>query len=563
MLGMTLWAACASAEVTIEGVKDDLEGVLRGFLSIDELPCDSPRWWVGRRFKQAPAEIRQAMETLGFYNAEVQSELQWQEACWLATFSVVEGPPVRVRAFKLDVDEPLSAEPRLIDIRRNEDLAADDVFSHQAYEGLKDRLLDIAQDLGYFDADFTRHVVTIDSQANSADVDLALTGGPRYRIGEILREQTLLKPELFDKYLRVEEGEYYDADDLTATYKNLLQSEYFGRVVINPLLDLREDGEVPLRVNVAPAPRRTIQLGGGYATDTGPRVRGDLRYRRLNDRGHRAGASALVSRVTQELKAQYRLPYGDPLHEWLFAQTSYVDESTDTSDSEAYSVGVGRTHRLGDHWIETNYVDYTLEDFQIGDQQNGRSNLLILGTSLSRTSPIDVPRLLKGYSVSFEVRGATKQMLSDTDFVQLMGRGRYILPIGGRVRLLSRVNAGWTWQNQFEDLPPSVRFFAGGDNSVRGYGYQDLGPEENGEVVGGRKLLTGSLELDTLLTSSWSLALFVDSGSAFDDSPTFNTGVGMGVRWYSPIGPLRLDLAHPLDDPDRRFRLHISFGTDL
>ena len=118
MLGMTLWATCASAEVAIDGVNNAVERVLRGFLSIDELPCDSPRWWVGRRFKQAPAEIRQAMETLGFYSPRVQSDLQWQEACWHATFTVEQGPRTRVRALSVETDQPLGAEPRFLLRRR-------------------------------------------------------------------------------------------------------------------------------------------------------------------------------------------------------------------------------------------------------------------------------------------------------------------------------------------------------------------------------------------------------------------------------------------------------------
>ncbi len=563
VLGITLWAATARADVAIEGLDDDVEDVVRGFLSLDELPCESPRWWVGRRFKQAPAEIQRAMETLGFYNAQVQPDLAWQDECWLATFSVTPGDRVLVHTFQLDIDQPLAGEPQMVALGDNLELKEGKPFSHKDYEDLKDNLLDVAQDIGYFDADFSRHVVTVDPQANQADVDLVLAGGIRYRISDIRAEQTSLRPELFNKYLSVEEGEYYDAKDLNTTYKNLLESDYFSRVVITPLLELREDGEVPLQIIAAPGSRRTLQLGGGYATDTGPRVRGDLRYRRLNDRGHRAGASAMVSQVTQEVRAQYRLPYGDPLDEWLFAETSYVEEETDTTDSTAYTLGVGRTHRRGRHWVETNYVNYTLEDFQIGDQQNGRSNLLILGTSLSRTTSIDSPRPLRGYSISMDLRGATKQLVSDSKFVQLIGRGRYILPLGSRLRVLNRLHAGWTWQDQFEDLPPSVRFFAGGDNSVRGYGYQRLGPEENGEVVGGRKLLTGSIELDGLIRPNWSLAAFVDSGSAFDDKPEFSTGVGLGIRWYSPLGPLRFDLAHPLDDPNREFRVHISLGTDL
>jgi translocation and assembly module TamA len=131
------------------------------------------------------------------------------------------------------------------------------------------------------------------------------------------------------------------------------------------------------------------------------------------------------------------------------------------------------------------------------------------------------------------------------------------------MRVLSRAAAGWTWRQKFSDLPPSIRFFAGGDNSVRGYDYESLGPERNGEVIGGERLLTGSVEFDVLLRERWSAALFTDAGSAFDDSPELSRSVGVGLRWYSPLGPLRLDLAHPLDDVERSFRIHVSLGPDL
>jgi len=115
------------------------------------------------------------------------------------------------------------------------------------------------------------------------------------------------------------------------------------------------------------------------------------------------------------------------------------------------------------------------------------------------------------------------------------------------------------------DLPVSVRFFAGGDNSVRGYGYEELGPtNDEGDVVGGRHLLTGSVEYNHPVVGRWSLAAFMDAGNAFD---TFNDyevfrGVGTGVRWRSPIGPIRVDVARPVDEPGN-FRLHISMGAVL
>jgi translocation and assembly module TamA len=256
------------------------------------------------------------------------------------------------------------------------------------------------------------------------------------------------------------------------------------------------------------------------------------------------------------------VPYGDPSHEWLFVKGDVIYEDTDTSRSLERAVTVGRSHRRGRYWAETNYVEATIEDFEVGDQE-GTSQLLLFGTSWSRSSNIDQPRPRLGYSFSLDLRGAAEALLSDNDLVQAIARGRQILPLGGPFRLLGRVQAGWTWLSEFEDLPPSVRFFAGGDNSVRGYGYEELGPEEDGEVVGGKRLLTGSLEIDALIRPNWSVAAFVDSGSAFDDKPDFSTGVGLGLRWYSPLGPLRFDIAHPLDDPDHDFRIHISLGPDL
>jgi translocation and assembly module TamA len=98
---------------------------------------------------------------------------------------------------------------------------------------------------------------------------------------------------------------------------------------------------------------------------------------------------------------------------------------------------------------------------------------------------------------------------------------------------------------------------------VRGYDFESIGPERDGEVIGGRRLVTGSVELDVLLRDKWSAALFADAGSAYDDSPDFSRSVGVGLRWYSPLGPLRLDLAHPLDDPNRSVRIHVSLGPDL
>ena len=132
-------------------------------------------------------------------------------------------------------------------------------------------------------------------------------------------------------------------------------------------------------------------------------------------------------------------------------------------------------------------------------------------------------------------------------------------------RVLGRVQAGGIATTDFESIPPSLRFFAGGDQSVRGYDYQSLSPKNNqGDRIGGRYLVAGSAEYQYSIAEKWRLATFVDQGNSFNslEFPSLKTGVGIGVRWVSPVGPLRLDLARALDD-DGGFRLHFSMGPEL
>jgi translocation and assembly module TamA len=562
LLASLVGCAPAWSELDIRGIDGRLDYVLRAFVTIDELPCDAPRWWVERRHRAAPAEMRRALETLGYYRAEIEGSLAWRDACWHAVYDVAPGDPVRIQSIDLVLDPRLAGEARVQDVLAGLDLALEEVFSHGVYERAKTQLLEAAQGLGYFDAEFVRHRVEIDPQANTAAVQLTLESGPRYRIGVVDLQQRVLEAPLFRRFLEFAEGDAYDEAALAQTYRNIIGSDYFDRVLVVPDLDERVDGQVPVQVVATNVVRRSVVVGAGYATDTGPRTRLDLRYRYLNDRGHRATFNSLLSPVAGRIRAEYRLPYGDPNHEWLFVKGEGQYENTDTFERLQRGVTLGRTLRRGSAWTETNYMEYTVEDFEVGEQE-GTSQLLLLGSRWARTTSLETARPVRGYSVSLDVRGAARTLLSDNDLLQVIARGRQIVPLSDRFRLLARAQAGWTWQREFEDLPPSVRFFAGGDNSVRGYSYESLGPVEDDNVVGGRRLLTGSVELDAHIRPNWSAALFVDTGSAFDSTPDFSTGIGVGARWFSPLGPLRVDLAHPLDGSGRAVRLHISLGPDL
>jgi translocation and assembly module TamA len=162
------------------------------------------------------------------------------------------------------------------------------------------------------------------------------------------------------------------------------------------------------------------------------------------------------------------------------------------------------------------------------------------------------------------LRGGTRALVSDNDVLQLRMSAKQILPFLGKSRILLRGEAGFSWQRDFSELPASLRFFTGGDRSVRGYALETLGEEDdNGEVIGGDTLYVGSVEIDVPVRERWSVAMFTDIGTAFVDRPNFSQSVGVGVRWYSPLGPIRVDLAHPMQDSDQAVRLHISLGPDI
>jgi translocation and assembly module TamA len=204
------------------------------------------------------------------------------------------------------------------------------------------------------------------------------------------------------------------------------------------------------------------------------------------------------------------------------------------------------------------------EEYDLGDDA-GISTLLMPGLSYSYLQSDNQIDPNHGYRLQFELKGAAEGLLSDTSLVHANVQLKGLTTLASRHRVLGRVQAGGTESDGFTRVPPSLRFFAGGDQSVRGYDYQSLSPENrDGDKVGGRYLFAGSLEYQYSIAERWRLASFVDQGNSFNslDIPSLKSAVGVGVRWVSPLGPLRFDLAHPLDDQGG-VRLHFSMGPEL
>jgi translocation and assembly module TamA len=174
--------------------------------------------------------------------------------------------------------------------------------------------------------------------------------------------------------------------------------------------------------------------------------------------------------------------------------------------------------------------------------------------------------LQTGNRISLELRGSHEMLALDTAFFQPMLTAKLIQRITPRGRVILRSEVAGTVIDDFNELPPILRYYAGGDNSVRGYAYQDLSPvNASGERIGGKQKLVGSLEYDFRFKQRWSAAVFFDTGNAFNQWSKTNLkdGTGFGLRWHSPVGPLRFDIAWPISEPDPDPRIHVVFGPEL
>jgi translocation and assembly module TamA len=558
-------AAAPLVAVEIEGVEKALADNLRAHLSVAAETCDAPRWRMERQVRRVEKEAGKAMRAFGFYESTLTKQLERGDECWKLQLSVTPGEPVRIGAVKVELAGEAAEDPAFGRLLETLPVREGDVLHHGHYESAKQAIESLAAERGYLGARFTRRQLEVDPAARTATVDLAFDSGGRYRLGRLTVEQDTLDPDLVDRFIDYPAGEPYDSGAVLRVNRALADSGYFGSVDVRPRVDRPEAREIPVDVRLTPRKPHVFSGGVGITTDTGPRARLGYENRRLNRRGHRAVARTTVSFVEQEVTGKYRIPMADPRSEWLSFDAGFRHVDTGTAESDAFKVGVSQTKQRFSDWLETRFVEWSQEDFEVGTQK-GRANLLVPGVGWVRSVSDDRLRATRGYRVELETRVGAEALLSDTSFGRVRFATTWLATLPWGDRLIARGELGALVVDQFERLPPSLRFFAGGDTSVRGYGFKDLGPEDaRGDVIGGRYLAVASLEYEHPVTASWGVAAFIDMGNAFDDesfNDGINTGIGAGVRWYSPIGPVRLDLAHPLDDDDV-FRIHLRLGPDL
>lgn len=550
--------------VVVEGVSGGMAENVRSALGIltaagagDSVTLDRVR----RLHRRAPREIRTALEPFGYYEPAIDAELRPGDGGWVARYGIDPGRPVTVRAVEIRLSGPGRAAPGLREVVEGFPLEEGDPLRHAAYERGKAALREWSDENGYLDASFGTREIRVDRDARSAEIVLAFDTGPRYLFGPITFDQDVLDRAVLARYAPFEPGDSFHVSGLLQLQSRLRGLPYFAQVALEPRPTEARDRRVPIRVQLRPHRPWRLEGGVGAGTNTGPRVSGEVEQRRINRKGHRARAEFLLSSLEQSMAGRYLIPIL-PDGGLLTFFTGFARLDLETSRSDQLVAGTNLAHRRGP-WTETLSLDFEHESFEVGEQK-GTSNLLIPSIDWFRTVADDRAFPTRGYRIRFDVQASHDVVFSSATHAQFQARGKIIRPLSDRSRLIARVELGGILTDDFRALPPTIRFFAGGDGSVRGYSFRSLGPEnEAGEVIGGEALTVASVELDYFFLESWGIAGFFDTGNAFDPfDVSLKSGTGLGLRWRSPVGPVRLDGAFPLD-AGASFRLHLVVGPEL
>lgn len=517
---------------------------------------------IRRLHRNAPQEIRSALEPFGYYRPHIESELEGSQMSWRASYRIDPGPPLPIAEVDIAVRGEGADDPALRRWQAQYPLAKGNTLNHRIYEQAKQDLLGLARERGYFEAELTSHRITVNLESYTAAIALALDSGQRYVFGDIDMQNEKFDERFLRRYLTFNSGEPYDARKLLALRRTLADSDYFERADVLSLSDLAEDGRVPIRIDLAAKPDNRYSAGLGYATDTGARARLGYERRRVNVYGHRLNTTLHQSEIESGFSTRYHVPLQKPATDYLTYSLLWLDERTDTADRTTTSLGVDITQQTGS-WLRTTGVSFEQERYRVDV-----ANDVTLVIPHVRWQRVRADRRITpqhGWIFTFGVRGASDQLISDTSFVQPRMDGKFITTPWPRSRLLLRAAGGFSWTPEFQDLPASQRFFAGGDMSIRGYAYNALGPEnDDGTVIGGKNLLVGSVEYEFDIRERIALAAFFDAGNAFNDTNLdVQQGAGVGLRFRTPIGAIRIDIAQALTRAGRPWRLHLTLGPDL
>ncbi len=540
-----------------------------------------------RLVKEAPEQARTLIATEGYYSPKVSAGLDTSGARPVARVIVDPGQPVLVGDVDLVLQgfvpfeeggAPFDANA----LRNRWTLPVGSQFRQGDWEGAKRGLLrDVAQ-TRFPRARLVETSATVDPDTRRALLRVVIDSGPEMRFGELrIRGLKRYPREVITNLNKINPGDEYSEAALQALQSRVQDTGYFSsvevstdmRAVLNAeIADIKDDDDddanpatperptgpttLPVVIRVTENKQKFVEAGVGFSTDTGARA--SLGYDDLNVFGKRFKSDLIYEQKRQTAKGEFFWPttakgYNDSVSAGI--------EREDLRGEITTLASVAARRTWGSPLLERSLtLEVLTEKREVEGLEATRTKSLPLTYSITRRKLDSLIQPTTGYVWNAQFGGAVLPILTDEKFLRLYLRGIYYKPVGAAGSLILRGETGAVASKEKLGVPSTFLFRAGGDQSVRGYGYQELGVQENGATVGGRYLATASAEYQYWFKPPWGVAVFYDVGNAADKFGDLNpkSGYGVGARWRSPVGPINVDLAY--GHAVRKARLHFSLG---
>lgn len=515
-------------------------------------------------------KITTAVHSFGYYHPKI--ELNFPKKSKLFERSIIAdvdlGKPLFIRNCQIEIIGEGAYYSSFSKIIADSGLKSYTLLRHGNYEKLKENLKNRALEIGFFDAKLITSRILVYKEQNAADIQLVFDTGKRYQFGAVIADaktRELMKPS--KSLQNFFEGEDFSSKKLSEYTSALSQTNFYKSVDVRPLVEDKKDGKIPVSVALERQSKNLFRVGLGYSTDE--RVRGILAWDKplINSKGHSFSSYFRVSSVKQDAQAIYKIPHKNPNLDYFYIKlaqthTDFNDTLSDLSHASFHYVA-----NMTGVWRRDYYLALEYEDYTQGLENDWALNLTP-GLILSRrttTGGLD-PRT--GYSISFDNRFGTRAV-TDSNFFrsELVIKG--VFSPTERTRVLYKLMQGGILGSDASKVPPSMRFFVGGEQTLRGFGYKTQSSRKFGYLTGSRYLTAASVEyMFPVGIDSSRGAVFFDSAictNSYSKDKTILYGPGIGFRYMSKYGTFKVDLAYGIDNKNdnRQFKLHLSFGPEF
>ncbi|MFC4158152.1 autotransporter assembly complex protein TamA [Chitinimonas lacunae] len=570
----SVWAAGIEYRVDVEAAEP-----IRKLLSEN---LDIVRWrdsgmvdreQLDRLHAAAPREIAELLATQGYFSPKIEAKLRPEGNGWQAIYQVEPGPLTEIGDVTLRLNGPIRDEPdyrpRLAEVIEVWPLPTGAIFTQQGWDNAKRRGLQALLIDRFPAARIANSRAQVDPAVQQAELEVEYDSGPRFTLGELRISGLSRYPAaIVERAARFRPGDPYTQQALLDLQRELRNLPYFSSVLVEAEIDPARPDRVPVRVDVTEAPRQAVSFGIGYGSDKGERGSLDYRHHNLFKRGWLGSVLIDVEKREQTAGAGIQWP---PVGQEFRYSLNYKYTHSDVAELEESEnrLTLQRARERNGITVEQS-LTYVTDRSRFQEEDWLKRRALVLSQSWTRKRLDDEVDPRRGSVLSWQLSGALKGLLTDTNFMRAYSRAQLYFGVGERGRAIVRGEIGQVLADKTSDVPSDWLFRAGGAGSVRGYDYQRLGIEDGrGGVLPGRVMSTVSLEYQHPVVERWRAAVFVDRGGAADRWETFKaqTGVGVGVRWISPVGPLAFDVAqgrgsrNEAGERRTQWRWHFSLGA--